>query len=189
MESKVPDHAQHCTAAVDAELVRRCRNGDREAQRNLYDLTHRRVYGLMVRIAGLEAAEDLTQQVYLKVFRKLSQFSGQSSFETWLYRLSTNEALQHLRKDRRNAIQSLAHEPEAPVERANELAACRELLELGIARLDPDLRVVFILKEIEQLPYQRIAEVLEIAEGTVGSRLNTARKELQRHLIQLGWEV
>lgn len=86
---------------LDAEplddLVSASRHSNREAQQRLYESCHQRVYRLLVRMVGRSDADDLLQQVFLQVFRMLSQFSGHSRFETWLYRVSVNESLQHLR--------------------------------------------------------------------------------------------
>lgn len=174
--------------AVDAAVLAGCRSGDRDAQQRLYDLSHRRVYRLMVRMVGNQDAEDVTQQVFLQVFRKISQFAGHSKFETWLYRLAVNEALQHLRKKQRWQTQALPYEPmeqHRPERERNEL---KELLEHALSKIEPELRSIFLLREIEELSYREIAEVIEIPEGTVGSRLNRARRNLKQHLAELGWE-
>ncbi len=143
----------------------------------------------MVRMVGPQDATDLTQQVFLQIFRKLDQFSQRSSLATWIYRLAVNEALQHQRKQPRWKFQTLP--PEIASTKASKLdsAEDRELLDRGLAQLDPDLRSVFLLREVEELSYREIAEVLGVPEGTVGSRLNRARSELQQHLVALGWEA
>lgn len=172
----------------DARLVAACERGDRYAQQQLYEETHVKIYRLMVRMVGVQDAADVAQQAYLQAFRKIGQFSGQSRLGTWLYRLAVNEALQHLRqKKKRRATPSLEYEPvdrAASHEKTTELA---EDLQTALADLDPELRTIFLLREVEELPYTAIAEVLEIPEGTVGSRLNRARKELQHRLTQRGW--
>lgn len=141
----------------------------------------------MVRIAGRQDADDLTQQVFLKMFSNLNQFDGQSKLETWLYRLATNEALQHLRRKKRLATQPLVAEPSAddpnPLLESEQL----QILELALSRIDPELRAMLSLKEEQNLSYREIADALGIPEGTVGSRLNRARKELRAELEKLGW--
>ncbi len=170
-----------------ADVLERCRRGEREAQRQLYDLCHQQVYRLMVRTVGLQDAADLTQQVFLQVFRKIDQFAGRSKFDTWLYRLAVNEGLQHLRKGHRWKFQPLTREPMSN-QRDLQRDEQKELLEQALARLEPELRSIFVLREVERLSYQDIAETTGIPEGTVGSRLNRARRELQQHLTELGWE-
>jgi RNA polymerase sigma-70 factor (ECF subfamily) len=157
--------------------------------RRLYEICHHRVYRLMVRMVGLQDAADLTQQVFLQVFRKMDQFAGYSRFETWLYRLATNEALQHLRKGRLRKHESLTPEPMERGPGGDEISQKKELLDLAMERVDLELRSIFLLREVEGLSYRDIADALGIPEGTVGSRLNRARRELQRHLTDLGWEA
>jgi RNA polymerase sigma-70 factor (ECF subfamily) len=174
--------------AATQQLVDACLAGDRCAMQQLYEQCSDSVYGLMVRMVGRQDADDLTQHVFLTMFRKLDQFNGQSKLETWLYRLATNEALQHLRRSKRRSTTPLVAEPEtSDPDRigANEEA---ELLETAMSRLDPELRAVLLLKEQRGLSYQQIAESVGIPEGTVGSRLNRARKELRQELAKLGWE-
>jgi RNA polymerase sigma-70 factor, ECF subfamily len=171
-----------------AAVVTACQNGDRKAYRQLYDSCHQRVFRLAVRMVGLQDAADVTQQVFLQVFRSMGQFHGRSRFETWLYRLAVNESLQHLRRNRRWRYQALDCEPmdETP---HGENVERKELLEQALARVDPELRSIFLLREVEGLSYRDIAEALEIPEGTVGSRLNRARRELRQALSDLGFEL
>jgi len=185
-----PVHAASQTDGSQMEhLVEACLEGDRGAMHEIYERLSDRVYGLMVRMVGRQDADDLTQQVFLQMFRKLGQFSGQSKLETWLYRLATNEALQHLRRRKRQAVQPLVVDPAATD--PNQLVAREEsqLLESAISRLDPELRAVLILKEQQELSYREIADAVGIPEGTVGSRLNRARKGLRQELTRLGWEA
>lgn len=170
------------------ELVDSCLDGDRGAMQQLYERCSDRVYGLMARLVGRQDAEDLTQQVFLTMFRKLEQFNGQSKLETWLYRLATNEALQHLRRSKQRSTAPLSVEPE--ILDPDRITATEEatLLETAMSRLEPQLRAVLLLKEQMQLSYQEIAESVGIPEGTVGSRLNRARKVLRHELVELGWE-
>ncbi len=170
------------------DVLTGCRAGQREAQRRLYERCRHQVYRLMVRMVGVQDAADLTQQVFLHVFRKIDQFAGRSKFDTWLYRLAINEALQHLRKGERWKFQTLSHDPEGQHASVGEQGEHKELLEHALARLEPELRSIFVLRSVEGLSYHEIAEAIDIPEGTVGSRLNRARSELQKHLVELGWE-
>lgn len=190
MASKQPEasHEVPAEAAVDDEVLAGCRAGAQDAEQRLYDLSHRQVYRLLVRLVGVQDAPDVMQQVFLQVFRKIHQFEGNSKFETWLYRLAVNEALQHLRKKQRRSFQPLSHEPVLPDGSDAKRSEQRELLELALARVDPELRTVFLLREVDKLSYREIAQAVGIPEGTVGSRLNRARHELQQHLIDLGWQ-
>ena len=170
------------------KIVVGCRSGDRGAQRELYDSFSQMIYRLMVRIVGMDEAADLTQQVFLQVFRKIGQYSGQGRFDRWLYRLAVNEAFQHLRRKRRARHHGLVYEPVDGSARSDERTERKDLVEQALARLDPELRSICVLREMEELSYREIAETLDIPEGTVGSRLNRARRELKKHLIDLGWE-
>ncbi len=170
------------------EVVEACQNGDPAAQHRLYEVSHQNVYRLMIRMVGIQDAADVTQQAFLQTFRKIGQFSGQSQIGTWIYRVAVNEALQHLRKSKRSQMQGLEQEPTDRSPDSRENIDDKELLELALARLEPDLRSTFLLREIEGLSYGDVASALEIPEGTVGSRLNRARRELQQHLVELGWE-
>tara|TARA_R110002124_G_scaffold99498_1_gene245563 strand:+ start:1615 stop:2046 length:432 start_codon:yes stop_codon:yes gene_type:complete len=142
----------------------------------------------MIRTVGLQDAADVTQQVFLQLFRKIDQFAAQSKFQTWLYRLAINEGLQHLRKGRRWNFQNLSHEPMSQHKPEFERNEHKELLDEALSRVEPELLSIFVLREVEDLSYREIAEVIKIPEGTVGSRLNRARRELQQHLVDLGWE-
>ena len=169
-------------------VVRRCLQGDRGAQRELYEACHPIVYRLMLRMVGRQEADDLTQQAFLQTFRRLEQFGGRSRFETWLYRLAMNEALQHLRRKSRSKQQHLVEEPADHRPGDGEAMVNKELLERALQRLDPELRSVFLLREVEKLGYRDLAEVMDVPEGTIASRLNRARRLLQGHLVELGWE-
>ncbi|PHQ35087.1 RNA polymerase sigma factor [Rhodopirellula bahusiensis] len=165
---------------IDDATVKGGAGGDRAALRQIYEATADRVFRLMVRMVGQQDADDLTQQTFVRAFTKLDQFSGESKFETWLYRLATNEALQHLRREKHRRTKELVVEPTADqtdhVEQDERVAMVRTALD----QLDPELRAIFTLKEESGLSYQEIAATLGIPEGTVGSRLNRARRELRR---------
>ena len=170
-----------------AAVVSACQHGDRAAQRQLYDACHQSMFRLAVRMVGLQDAADVTQQVFLQAFRSIGQFHGRSRFETWLYRLAVNESLQYLRRNRRWRHRHLDWEPMD--QSHHDDADRRELFEQALARIDPELRSIFVLREVERLSYREIAEALQIPEGTVGSRLNRARRELRQHLSDLGLEI
>ncbi len=171
-----------------AEVVEACKKGDPEAQLRLYEATFQNVYRLVVRMVGMQEADDVTQQVFLQAFRKIGQFSGRSRFGTWIHRVAVNESLQHLRKSKRVRMQILEQDTvdRSPAEHAN--IEDKELLEQALTRLEPELRATFLLREIDGFSYEAIAEALGIPIGTVGSRMNRARRELKSYLVELGWE-
>lgn len=168
--------------------VAECQAGTPTARGDVYALCADRVYRLMVRIVGLQHAADVTQQVFLELFQKINGFRGASRFETWLFRLAVNEAYRYLRKERRWKHQPLSHEPSERPSTRDDLGESKQILDKALQRVDAELRAIFLLREVEGLSYHEIAEVLDIPEGTVGSRLNRARRELRGMLIDLGWE-
>ncbi len=191
--SKPSTHAERLTEISDAEprlndLVAACQAGSRDAQHQLYARCQHRVYRLLVRMVGRCEAADAMQQVFLQVFRALGRFDGRSRFETWLYRVTMNEAFQYLRKQRRWRWTSLVSDVMDNEPNQEYHLDYADLLEQALARLEPDLRSLYLLREVEKQSYAEIAEVMQVPEGTVASRLNRARQLLKQHLLELGWE-
>lgn len=174
-------------AAMDV-IVSGCQRGDRQAQHVLYERCHEAIFRLLVRMVGQQDAPDLLQQVFLRVFAKIGQFSGRSHVLTWVYRLAINESLQFRRSRARIHYEMPADEPIDPSLDPRLRTEQQELMDRALTQLDPQLRAVFVLKEVEGMSYREIAAALEIKEGTVGSRLNQARAELRNILTQLGWK-
>ena len=167
---------------AERDLIESCLRGDCEAQQSLYEQYSGKIYRLMFRMVGSSHADDLTQQVFLCVLRKLDKFHGHSLFSTWLYRVASNEALQFLRESHRDLEQPIRCELADNQSDATDQVDQRELLEFALSRLDPELRAIFLLRESEGLSYYDIALTLDIAEGTVASRLSRARRRM-RELI------
>lgn len=182
-----PESAERLLDEPDEALLVACRNGCRDAQRRLYERFGRRTYRLLVRMVGPDAADDLLQDVFIKVFRSLDRFDGRSAFGSWLHRLTLNEAFQYLRRHRRRRWTTLVDEVADRRNVANDDSDDRELLARALERLDPDLRAVFLLREVEQLSYSELAEATQVSEGTVASRLSRARMLLKRFLVAAGW--
>lgn len=184
---------------VDAEsqLVERCLNGDESAWEDLVRTYTRRVYSICYRFTGRESeAQDLTQEVFLKVFRNVRSFrAGEGSFGVWLARLTRNLLIDHYRRTKQErATASIEDqlpmlEERAAIEgRTEAVLAGREAseaLQKALARLSPELRETVILRDIEGMEYREIAQVLGVPEGTVKSRLNRGRSELARVLRQM----
>ena len=186
MDSAAQDDSSENNSAGEADrtLVQACQLGDRDAQSRLYEQNVSKIFRLMVRMVGRQDADDLTQQVFLQAFRKIQQFSGRSKFGTWLYRVAVNEALQHRRRHGSRPSEPLLHEPASQT--SNRIASeTKEALDHALSRIEPDLRAIFLLREVDQLTYAELAEVLNVPAGTVGSRLNRARRELRAELDQL----
>lgn len=182
------------TLDLDSTVVERCLGGDSAAWEELVRLHSRRVYGLCYRFTGKDSeAQDLTQEVFLRVFRSLGSFrSTEGSFATWLARLTRNLLIDHYRRTRNERVTDSIEEQLPGVEerhqaigRADSALAGREaseLLQSALAKLSPELRETIILRDLQEMEYREIAEILSIPEGTVKSRLNRGRAELARLL-------
>lgn len=168
-------------------LIQACVGGDRDAMGRLYERCSGRVHALMVCVVGRQDADDAMQLAFIRVFRKLDRFSGESSLETWIYQVALNEALQFLRRRKRQSVGTLSRELEDRVSQGELRLEDAEVLDAGLAKLEPELRAVLTLKEVQDLSYAEIAEIMGIPEGTVGSRLTRARRELRVELERLGW--
>lgn len=165
---------------INKDLIDRCKAGERDAQRELFEQTSARIYRLLLRMTGSpDDALDLTQETYTKGFQGLAQFDGRSDIETWFYRIAVNQALQ-LRRRKRLATAKL-HEL-API-RAAELEEhsgdVKMDIEDALAELAPEDRAILLLRYQEELDYRGMAAVLGCAEGTVASKLNRARQRLR----------
>lgn len=179
---------------ADTQLVERCLSGEDAAWEDLVRTHSGRVYGLCYRFTNSTAeAQDLSQEVFLRVFRSLSQFrAGKGAFVVWLTRLTRNLLIDHYRKSKGDrATDSLEdrlpviEETAALSARTDGLVAGREagqLLRHALSKLSPELRETVILRDLEEMEYREIAEVLNVPEGTVKSRLNRGRAELARML-------
>ena len=180
-------HAGDDLAAFSEKDLEACCAGDDQSRRRLYDSSYRVVYRIVYRMVGPSDADDVTQQVYLQLFGHLKSFVGRSTLKTWIYKVAMNESLQHLRRRTRSRMGVLMTDPADRERKAQQRIDDSEALEFALARLDPTLRSLFMLRESEGLSYAEIAEVIGVPEGTVGSRLNRARAELRCFLKDLGW--
>jgi len=190
-----------------SQVVRRCMNGDSGAWAELVRTHHRRVYGLCYRFTGNPTdAEDLTQDVFLKVYSNLSSFdSARGSLQVWIATMTRNLLVDNFRRTRnQRATSSLddgweSAEELKPVDRLtargpspHESAARKELAKMvqnALARVSVELREAVILRDLQDLDYKEIAQVLDIPEGTVKSRISRGRAELARLLERTKREV
>lgn len=185
----------------DSTLVERCLSGDAASWEELVRLHTRRVYGICYRFTGRDSeAQDLTQDVFMRVFRALGGFrSTEGSFTTWLTRLTRNLLIDHYRRTRNERVTDSIEEQLPRVEQGSSVGSsaasgmlrpdtalagreASELLQGALAKLSPDLRETIILRDLQEMEYREIAQVLAIPEGTVKSRLNRGRAELARLL-------
>lgn len=170
-----------------SSLVAKCQQRDADAQRDLVLETQEQVYRTVHRLVGRNDVDDVTQQVYLQVFRHIGQFKGLSTVATWLCRIAINESLQHIRRRSTRKLSHLAVDPQDLHGERSADSGDREMLELALSRIEPELKVVFILREEEGLTYEQLSELLDLPAGTVASRINRARQQLREHLTRLGW--
>jgi RNA polymerase sigma-70 factor (ECF subfamily) len=179
---------------ADANLVARCLSGQETAWEDLVKLHTRRVYAICYRFTSRDSeAQDLTQEVFLRVFRNLKSFrEGEGSFVVWLTRLTRNLLIDHYRRTRLERVTDSLddqapqlEEKTAMISRTDGMLAGREaseVLQHALQKLSPELRETVILRDLEELDYKEIAQVLNVPEGTVKSRLNRGRAELARVL-------
>ena len=185
---------------MDKLFVERARQGDESAFEALVNLYGKKVYNTACRICKNEAdAEDVAQEVFLKVYRALPNFKGESSFSTFLYRVTVNACLDFVRRSGRAAAESLVRQDadgeeyeylpadaEQTPERQSERAELRETLRRSILRLSDEHRAVILLRDVNGLSYEEIAAVLSCSVGTVKSRINRAREKLREILKKEG---
>jgi len=178
----------------DAQLVERCLQGDEGAWEDLVKAHTRRVYSICYRFTGKDSeAQDLTQDVFLRVFKSVKSFrAGEGSFAVWLTRLTRNLLIDHYRRSKMERATDSIEEQLPMLEEKTAIEArtdavlagreASEALQGALAKLSPELRETVILRDLEELEYREIAQVLGVPEGTVKSRLNRGRAELARVL-------
>lgn len=178
------------TRCSDQELTAMVAGGDVRAFEEVYRRHHRHVYGLCLRmLKNVAEAEDLTQEVFVHLFRKIGSFRGESAFATWLYRLTTNQVLMHFRKasSRREATTDDGTTPERAVESREAAGSMpvidRVALDDAVAQLPRGYRMVFILHDVEGYEHEEIAQMLGVASGTSKSQLHKARMRLRKLLM------
>ncbi|MBM3812578.1 MAG: sigma-70 family RNA polymerase sigma factor [Acidimicrobiia bacterium] len=178
---------------TDSTLVERCLNGEEAAWEDLVRVHTRRVYAICYRFTGSGSdAQDITQDVFLRVFQSLKSYrSGEGSFQVWLARLTRNLLIDNYR---RGKMQRLSDPIEDQLPRLEESAhsvradarlegrEASEHLQHALQKLSPELREAVVLRDLEELEYKEIAQVLKVPEGTVKSRINRGRAELARVL-------
>ena len=176
-------------------LIQAARNGDQAAYGELVQQYQKRVFALAVRMCPTpELAEEAAQEAFLAAWQSLPFFRGDSAFATWLYRLTSNACVDLLRKENRHQGPSLDDEtvsakvpdPTPTPEKAVEQKELRRQIEAGLQTLSPEHREVLILREIQQLSYDEIADVLSLDLGTVKSRINRGRRQLREFLLKQG---
>jgi len=197
----------------DERLVELVRGGNREAYDEIVDRYYRPLYNLILKNTGhRERVEDLLQEVFLKGWERIEKFHGSSSFFTWLYRIAVNVCLDELRRRKRrgwvrsldapvggeeesftDSLKQMQTSPRSNPDMEHQAREIQRLVHEAMLTMKDDQRTILILREMQELSYDQIAEILEINVGTVKSRLSRARNELARllrpHIEGQGWEV
>ena len=180
--------------AID-EIIQRCLNGDQSAWEAIVRMHWRRVFNIAYKFVGKhDEAEDLTQDVFLKLFKSLDTFDRRANFQTWLISVSRNLCIDHyrsVRKERETMNRDIDPADLTPVSTMRSAHAALEqrdrveLLRQALGTLAPTLRTAVMLRDIQELSYQEIADRLRLPEGTVKSRINRGRTELARQIQKL----
>jgi RNA polymerase sigma-70 factor (ECF subfamily) len=188
------DAATPAPQEIDS-LIERCLKGDQTAWETIVRLYWRKVFNIAYKFVGRhDEAEDLTQDVFLKLFKSIKTFDRRANFSTWLISVSRNLCIDHYRSVRREhdavthdidvvtlAQPSTIDSPHVMLERRDRVA----LLRAALDKLAPSLRMAVMLRDIQELSYQEIAGRLGVPEGTVKSRINRGRTELARQIARL----
>ena len=178
-------------AAPDIDLCRLATGGNIAAFELLYERYHRRTYSLCLRMTSSQTeAEDLTQEVFIQLFRKIGSFRGDSAFSTWLHRMTVNQVLMHFRR-RSVKNERTSEDGEMPEQMVNGTSNPNKMqvvdriaLKNAIAELPNGYRNVFILHDVEGFEHEEVARMMSISVGTSKSQLHKARLKLRGLLIK-----
>ena len=181
---------------IDERVIAACQRGDRDAFGLLFDNYKDKVFSIAVYSfnGDRNAAADVSQQIFLKLMTNIGQFRGDSAFTTWLYRMVVNTCIDEQRKRRRflsfgDSIPMSKVEDRRGPEKHFAKREVADYVQAAIGELKPKLRLPILLKYVEGLSYEEMAEVLSCSKGTVASRLNRGHQALARKLSHLRGEV
>jgi RNA polymerase sigma-70 factor (ECF subfamily) len=193
--SSGPDASPGSPGDAIETLIQRCLNGDQAAWDLIVRQHWRKVFNVAYKFVGKhDEAEDLTQDIFLKVFKSLDTFDRRANFQTWLISVSRNLCIDHyrsVRKERETIDRDVDANELAPASRDEGPMAALEqrdrvaLLRQAMAALPETLRTAVLMRDIQELSYQEIADALRLPEGTVKSRINRGRTELARQIKKL----
>jgi RNA polymerase sigma-70 factor, ECF subfamily len=177
---------------IDGRVIEACQQGDRAAFQLLFETYKDKVFSIAVYSSGGDraVADDVTQQIFLKLFTAIRQFRGESEFTTWLYRLVVNACLDERRRRRRllpwgETVAMRNPSEKKPQEKQYARLEIAEAVREAIGELKPKFRLPILLKYIEGLSYEEIASVMGCSKGTVASRLNRGHSQLAKRLSHL----
>lgn len=194
----MPDPSPAPLEAIDT-LIASCLGGDQSAWEEIVRQHRRKVFNIAYKFTGRhDEAEDLTQDIFLKIFKSLHTFDRRANFQTWLVSVSRNLCIDHYRSVRKERetidrdVDAGELTPSAPGQNAYqalEQADRVELLRKAMAELPPSLREAVVKRDLQELSYQEIADQLNLPEGTVKSRINRGRTELARQVQRIREET
>ena len=178
---------------INGQVIEACQQGDRDAFQCLFEAYKDKVFSIAVYSSDGDrtVAEDVTQQIFLKLFTAIRQFRGDSEFTTWLYRLVVNACLDERRRRKRllpwdtTTVAMKNPSEKKPQERQYARLEVSEAVQAAIGELKPKFRLPILLKYIEGLSYEEIASVMGCSKGTVASRLNRGHSQLAKRLSHL----
>ena len=177
---------------IDGQIIQACQQGDRAAFQLLFETYKDKVFSIAVYSSGGDraVADDVTQQIFLKLFTVIRQFRGDSEFTTWLYRLVVNACLDERRRRQRllplgETVTMRNTSDKKPQEKQFARLEVQEAVQAAIGELKPKFRLPILLKYIEGLSYDEIASVMGCSKGTVASRLNRGHSQLAKRLSHL----
>ncbi len=180
------------TSNDETDLIERIKKGDRSAFEAILLTYQDRIYNLCrYMLRNREDAQDAAQDVFLKAYRRLKDFRPESSVYTWIYRIAITTCLDYRRKSRREVFRSEPLTEDLPScdlspEQLYESGEIPDLIQTALQKLPEKLRAAIVLREIEELSYEEIAEVLHTSAGTVKSRISRGREQLRR-LLKKNW--
>ena len=175
----------------ETELISRCQKGNADALKEIFDQYHKKVYRIAYGVVRQrEEALDIVQEVFIKLFRSIRFFKGQSKFYTYLYRMAMNTAIDHSRKIRKSPFSRFdeieaSRQSDGAEKRPDSILIHKELeqrVKAALEKLPHDQRMALVFREIEGLSYEEMAEAMGCSIGTVMSRLHYARKKIQELL-------
>ena len=196
------EHTQPALSDEERDVIRACQAGDDFAFERLYRLYSGQVFSIAMRLTGSQPeAEEVTQEVFVSVYKNIHRFEFQSAFSTWLYRIVVRRAADSFRKVKKHIINrismdsdehapvySLADKGRTPHEALVD-SQSENTLERAIQKLGAKHRTIVVLRYVQDLSYEDIAQVLEFRIGAVKSRLNRAHKLLKQHLEEMDYKA
>lgn len=190
----IPQEVEEPDNQKENDLIKRCQTGDQQAMEQIVLQYQNQVYNIAYGMMGnSEDAQDIMQEVFLRVWDKIRQFQFKSRFSTWLYRIVKNLSINEKNRQRRRQTSPMEMDDSqawTPIdtttpEKEALLAEKQKLMEIALAQLKKDYRTILVLREMETLSYEELAEILGCSLGRVKSRLHEARMALRNILKQL----